>query len=234
VDLVTLAAGAAGIGAASLIGLPLARFLAARARSARERRRPNVVEAELPDRDEIPHGPPPPGGEPPWDLVAPPKDYVADHPEAKAPTSVAEVRHLVYEVTHAPQHEYYGPWISLAWIGPAVAPYYEEAYPRTRRARGRLLLVFLSRAYAKTSEAAFRLAVAAAGDKALLVRYRACQLLAESQRKDAIPHLRRLLDHPDPRTVEDASAAIDAIERKQPALFITWPRARPGEPTQSG
>jgi len=53
-----------------------------------------------------------------------------------------------------------------------------------------------------------------------MVRYRACGLLAYSLRRDAIGPLKTLLNHRDPRTLADASAAITAIEKQNHHLFI--------------
>ena len=71
-----------------------------------------------------------------------------------------------------------------------------------------------------SSEAAFRLGLAACGDKATLVRYRACGLLAYSLRADALPTLEAMLRHRDRRTAEDAAAAIDAIRSRNHHYFI--------------
>jgi hypothetical protein len=81
-------------------------------------------------------------------------------------------------------------------------------------------LLFHSIRYARTSEAAFQLGVAGLRDKATLVRYRACGLLAYSLREDALPHLEELLHHPDSKSVADAKAAIDAIRQKNHHYFI--------------
>jgi len=45
-------------------------------------------------------------------------------------------------------------------------------------------------------------------------------LLAYSLRKDALAKLRPLLQHSDPRTREDARAAIDAIEKRNHHLYV--------------
>ena len=52
-----------------------------------------------------------------------------------------------------------------------------------------------------------------------MVRYRACGLLAYSQRAEALAHLEPLLSHRDARTVEDARAAIDAVQSKNHHYF---------------
>lgn len=74
--------------------------------------------------------------------------------------------------------------------------------------------------YGRTSEVAFQLGLAGLCDRATIVRYRACGVLAYSLRRDALPHLEALLGHPDHKTVEDARAAIDAIKRKNHHYFV--------------
>ena len=86
--------------------------------------------------------------------------------------------------------------------------------------QGRVALVFHSIRYARDSEAAFRLGIEALQDRATLVRYRACALLAYSQRKEAIPHLKGLLKNADNKTAADAKAAIDAIKRRNHHYFM--------------
>ena len=111
-------------------------------------------------------------------------------------------------------------WAALRPLGIEVVPYLLEAFPRFRNWRGRTSLVYHSIRYARTSDDAFRLGVLGTHDKSTVVRYRACGLLAYSLRKDALPELRQLLSSSDKRTVEDAKAAIDAIEHQNHHLFI--------------
>ena len=111
-------------------------------------------------------------------------------------------------------------WEQLPALGPALVPYFLEAYRSFRKARGRLELVFHSIQHARTSEEAYQLGIIALSDKATLVRYRACMLLAFSQRREAVPHLELLLGHDDKRTAEDAAAAIDAISNQNHNYFI--------------
>jgi hypothetical protein len=110
-------------------------------------------------------------------------------------------------------------WSELKPLGEAVVPYLAEGYSRMKMAEGRLNCVFHSLRYGRCSEAAFRLGVAALRDRAAFVRYRACGLLAYSLRRDALPHLRALLSHSDDKTVENARAAIDAIESQNHHYF---------------
>ncbi len=111
-------------------------------------------------------------------------------------------------------------WEQLRALGVAVVPYLAEAYRAFRKWQGRTALVFHSIRHARASEEAFRLGVEALSDKAAQVRHRACGLLAYSQRKEAIPHLKPLLEHSEARTVEDAKAAIDAIKQRNHHYFV--------------
>ena len=132
----------------------------------------------------------------------------------------SEIRALVKRLDTASVRDREEVWEQLRTLGAAVAPYLAEAYPAFRKAQGRVALVFYSLRYARMSEDVFRLGVQALSDKATLVRYRACGLLAYSLRADAIPYLKTLLDHKDAPTVEDARAAIDAISRKNHHYFM--------------
>lgn len=111
-------------------------------------------------------------------------------------------------------------WVKLRPLGINIVPYLVEAYPRMKKWQGRVSLVFYSIRYAKDSEDAYRLGLMALNDRATLVRYRACGLLAYSQRKDAIPYLKKLLKHRDNETVADARAAIYAIKKRNHHYFI--------------
>jgi hypothetical protein len=111
-------------------------------------------------------------------------------------------------------------WGRLKPLGPKVLPYFLEAFPKTKKWKGRVHLVFHSVRFARTHPEAFQLGILGLSDKATLVRYRACGSLAYSLRKDALPHLEKLLGHPDKKTAEDAKAAIDAIKNKNHHYFI--------------
>lgn len=110
-------------------------------------------------------------------------------------------------------------WSELRPLGAQVVPYLAAFYPRAKTWQGRASLVFHSVRFARESEAAFQLGLAALRDKSTVVRYRACGLCAYSLRKDAIPPLEALLKHEDRKTVEDAIAAIDAIKHKNHHYF---------------
>jgi hypothetical protein len=131
-----------------------------------------------------------------------------------------QIRALVLRLDTASSKEEEETWAQLRGLGVTVVPYLLEAYRAFRKSKGRVSLVFHAIRYARTSEEAFRLGIQALSDKATLVRYRACGLLAYSQRSDAIPHLNALLTHSDARTAEDARAAIDAISNRNHHYFI--------------
>jgi hypothetical protein len=105
-------------------------------------------------------------------------------------------------------------------LGEAVVPYLAEAYPRMKRWQGRAALLYHCTSDARASRAASELGLTALADRARMVRYRACGVLAYSLNTEAIPALERLLSHPDPRTVEDAQAALDAIRLQNHHYYI--------------
>lgn len=111
-------------------------------------------------------------------------------------------------------------WALLRPLGIDVVPYLLEAFPRFRRWQARTSLVYHATRYARRSDDAFQLGLLGVGDKSTVVRYRACGVLAYSLRKDALTILRQLLSHSDQRTVQDAKAAINAIELQNHHLFI--------------
>lgn len=111
-------------------------------------------------------------------------------------------------------------WGELRHLGNAVVPYLLEEFRRAKRSELRVALVFHAIRFAQTSDDAISLGLEALKDRATLVRYRACGLLAYSLRRDALPELRGLLSHHDTRTVADAKAAIDAIENQNHHLFV--------------
>jgi hypothetical protein len=111
-------------------------------------------------------------------------------------------------------------WSELRPLGNAVVPFLLEEYRRAKRVEMRVVLVFHAIRFARTSDDAVSLGLAALKDRATLVRYRACGLLAYSLRRDALPEIRSLLTHSDARTVDDAKAAIDAIENQDHHLFV--------------
>ena len=111
-------------------------------------------------------------------------------------------------------------WEALRPLGAAVVPFFVEAFPRARRWQGRVAMVFHAIRYARESDAAFRLGMMALKDKSTMVRFRGCGLLAYALRQEALPALQELLGHADRRTVDDATAAIDAIRSRNHNYFV--------------
>ena len=132
----------------------------------------------------------------------------------------AQIRHALTMFDTASTRVREDAWALLKPLGIDVVPFLAEYFPRTKKAQGRVALIFHAIRFARESQAAFELGLLALNDKATLVRYRACGLCAYSLRKDAIPHLERLLKHADVKTVDDARAAIDAIRWKNHHYFI--------------
>lgn len=132
----------------------------------------------------------------------------------------AYIRALVARLDTANPSDEAAAWSELKALGEGAVPYLAEHFPRARRWQQRVSLVFHSIRFARVSEAALQLGLAALDDRATLVRYRACGLLAYAQRREAVPALEKLLAHADGRTVEDARAAIDALNRKNHHYFV--------------
>ncbi|HET7457040.1 MAG TPA: hypothetical protein VFJ74_05235 [Gemmatimonadaceae bacterium] len=105
-------------------------------------------------------------------------------------------------------------------LGPAVVPALATAYESAGRWQDRAALVVAATFHARASDAAVALGLKALGDRATVVRYRACGLLAYANRPDTLPALRAALAHPDARTSADAAAAIVAIETGNHHRFI--------------
>lgn len=106
-------------------------------------------------------------------------------------------------------------------LGPEkFLPAFLEAFPRLRKATSRVFVVFSSIRYAASHPEAFQLGLAALKDKATLVRYRGCMLLAVAQKAEALEPLVALVGHVDSATAADARAAIAAIQKKNHHLFV--------------
>lgn len=102
----------------------------------------------------------------------------------------------------------------------ALVPLLIEALPRVRNAAGRIHIMFdfipLARRDARVVEAARD----SLCDRAKAVRMHACEVLAYSLRRDAIPSLEPLLDHPVAETRATAAAAIDAIQHQNHHFYL--------------
>jgi hypothetical protein len=127
---------------------------------------------------------------------------------------------LVSQLDTIDWHKQESVWSDLRSLNSLVVPYLLEAYTSTKKWQGRVALIYHSIPFARTSDAAFQLGLLGCNDKASLVRYRACSLLAYSLRKEALPTLNKLLRHTDSKTVEAAAAAIDAIRFCNHHYFI--------------
>lgn len=131
-----------------------------------------------------------------------------------------QIRTLVRQMDTADAAVLQTVWEQLRPLGETVVPYFLELYPQTKKMQGRRDMVYHTIRFARTSEAAFQLGIAALNDRSGVVRYRACSVLAYSLRRDAVPLLDPLLTHKDQKTVADAQAALDAIRHQNHHYFI--------------
>ena len=131
-----------------------------------------------------------------------------------------EIRALVSRLDTTKASDEENAWDELRPLGVEVVPYLAEAYPRMKKWQGRVACVFHSMRYSRTSDAAYELGIAALQDRATLVRYRACGLLAYSLQREAIAHLKKLRRHTDKKTADDARAAIYAIKKQNHHFFV--------------
>jgi hypothetical protein len=132
----------------------------------------------------------------------------------------AEIRKVVQKLNASTVAGEEEAWSQLRSLGVAVVPLLREAYPKFRRWQGRDSLVFHSIRYGRVSEDAFLLGMEALNDRAMVVRYRACALLAYSLRRDAIPSLKALLETDTSRVAADIEAAMLAISEQNHHLFM--------------
>jgi hypothetical protein len=132
----------------------------------------------------------------------------------------SRIRALVAQLDISRQPDEQAAWNELKALGKDVVPYLADAFPHARRWQQRVAFVFHSIRFARDSEPAYQLGLLALSDRSSMVRFRACGLLAYSLRRDALPALKKLLDHSDARTVEDARAAIDALTHNNHHYFV--------------
>lgn len=111
-------------------------------------------------------------------------------------------------------------WAELRPLGYGVVPYLRAAYPRFRQSAGRCALVYYAVRYARITDDAVALGLAALGDRSKIVRYRACGLLAYSLNHQALAPLSVLYEDPDPLVRSSAEAAVLAIRRGNHHLFV--------------
>jgi hypothetical protein len=99
----------------------------------------------------------------------------------------------------------------------------DRLLPRYRLAKkwsARSSHVYHAVRYASDSSAAIELALLALHDKAKVVRYRACMLLACSQKTELLPLLHDMVAGVPEDTKADLMAAIDAIEYQKVDYFV--------------
>jgi len=111
-------------------------------------------------------------------------------------------------------------WQQLGELSERPLPLLEQLFHTAKLKDVRRDIAFHAIRHARTNESAFRIGLAAITDKSTIVRYRGCCVLAYSLRHDALPALQPLLRHPDAKTVDDAKAAIDAIESRNHHFFV--------------
>jgi hypothetical protein len=103
-------------------------------------------------------------------------------------------------------------------LGSRFPSFLRETYAKSRKAGTRASCVYHSTRYARVSDDAIALGMAAARDRSKVVRSRAILLLAYSLRKDLLPFLQTLLE--DAPHSSDVAAAIDAIENQNEHYFV--------------
>ena len=109
----------------------------------------------------------------------------------------------------------------LRGLGNKLSSLLLDKYRSSRKWGARCACVYYSFRYVREVNDSFRLGIEALSDKSKVVRFRACELLAYSLRKDAIPPLRELeRSAKDDETIENAHAAIDAIENQNINYFV--------------
>jgi len=111
-------------------------------------------------------------------------------------------------------------WVKLKPVGEKIVYYFLEAYPKAKKMESRRAYMFHSIKYARTNKEALQLGILGLKDKSAIVRYRACQILAYSLKKEVLPFLEKALSHKDSKTIEDVKATINAIKKRNHHLFF--------------
>ncbi len=131
-----------------------------------------------------------------------------------------EILNLAKKLDVAGTLEEENTWLQLKPHGIELMPVFLQLYPTFKKWQGRCSLVFHSIKFARISEEAFQLGLLACNDKSKVVRYRACSLLAYSLRNEALPVLQKIMQSfTDTDTLENARAALDAIQNKNHHFF---------------
>lgn len=95
-----------------------------------------------------------------------------------------------------------------------------KKYRRSKKSGERASCVFHATRYAKISPEAVLLGLEALNDRAQVVRYRACLLLAYSQDQKVLHELRFTLPKAPANSREHIAASIDAIESRNYHYFV--------------
>lgn len=104
--------------------------------------------------------------------------------------------------------------------GPRLPELLLRKYHSSRLAGPRSACVYHATKYARVSDEAVQLGLEALQDRSKVVRYRACGLLAYSQRPDLAAQLKTLLDVVPNASRADLLAAIDALEQGNHHFFV--------------
>lgn len=105
--------------------------------------------------------------------------------------------------------------------GSALPGLLRTKYHASRSWKTRAACVFYALKHARESDDAVALGREALRDKAGGVRYRACMLLAYSQRREALPDLWEALQaYSGKQGADEVAAAIDAIEQQNHNYFV--------------
>jgi len=105
-------------------------------------------------------------------------------------------------------------------LGDNLPCYLHQKYKLERKAAPRSSCVYHSVRYARTSQEAIELGLAAIFDRSKIVRYRGCMLLAYAQKRDVLPKLKQALEAIPRNSYDDLLAAIDAIEYENHNYFV--------------
>ena len=129
------------------------------------------------------------------------------------------VTRLVHAFSTSRRSEIDAAWALAESMGGDLLVLLSEAFPQVGKAEGRASILRYVGRFSRESDVAFRMGITALNDRAYAVRHYGCAILAYSLRDDALPILSPLLKHADPRTSEDARAAVDAIKSKNHHFF---------------
>jgi hypothetical protein len=110
-------------------------------------------------------------------------------------------------------------WTVAESMGDDLVVLLSKAFPQVTKAEGRASILRYVGRFSRESDVAFRMGIKALNDRAYAVRHYGCAILAYSLRHDALPILSPFLKHTDPRTSEDARAAVDAIKSNNHHFF---------------